>query len=261
MSTITYINNIKKVYVTFESNILKKQVKEIIKTIYSETMNIIETIVFDNLCESNEYTTKLLIHSDIWKKLMDENRYIQILDMFYNHNYDLTKNINCITTIPSNIFIKQITETYKDKKSIIKQFMIDFPRQSIIINNKNILTVNEVIEIIKIIKIENKMSILMLILILSCQSSFYVSFNILFEKQLEMNKNMDTNVCVVDSKNREKNKIIFKMKKNMFICKLKSKYDIINTESGQILSNIESEIIYDINYDECVIIHNKLFTT
>lgn len=113
-----------------------------------------------------------------------------------------------VINVAKKTFIDSIIDTYKDDSAIIAQFLCDFHRQTIRINDmpcENIddffLQLSRKNRKTSIINNDGKeMSILMLILLLTCQSTHYLSYlypynvvNMMRENAITTSKYIDTN--------------------------------------------------------------------
>lgn len=221
-------------------------------------------------------------------KLIDNNLLID--EMFYDdkmtnnilsvnddikYNYDITKekHINTSISISKNNFLCICFETYKSSKEIIKQFLVDLPREKIFVNNKKILSIKQIydqfrynnqtviIDVTKIFQQKKAISLLLLILTLSCQSAFFPSFNHLVQKQLKLieilesipeYKNSNKKKYMV-SDYRKQNTINFEITQTIFKCKLFASYSIINIDTGAVKFIIDSTTSFDLNNNDVII--------
>jgi len=222
-----------------------------------------------------------------------------------NKNIINSNNFSDIVSFEVSNFINLILESYHDEESIIRQFFDDYKRFNITINGNTYTTFSDFVSAIlpfnSDIKIDNlknvekagstgtskdegKISMIMLILLLSCQSSMFISFEYIHNKltkmknesakmgkisrSVKMKKRMsgskyhvkrDPNIYeIMLADTRERKDIIFECQKNYLRCIYKSKYKIISTSSGEPLMYIEVEMSFDINSKTGLIIYNAI---
>jgi len=119
-----------------------------------------------------------------------------------SHMDDISIDIkpkNIIVVFDKEIFIEQIFESYKnDLNNILRQFIIDYNRLNIIINGKKYKKIDDII--IKFSSYDNcdtyiknkKISSLMFLIMLCCQSSFFYSFYYIHKQtKIELNQLSD----------------------------------------------------------------------
>ena len=196
---------------------------------------------------------------DIFKKSVTKIGNYYIVDKNYDliHFHDL-KNYNNMNNIDFSreLFLNSIIETYPIDETIIKQFMVDFPRQDIFINDtKYDCTYKFMLEIVKynrLIKINDKteISLLLFILLIICQSSFYLQYEHVYTK-LKM-----TNMFVLDAGKRKVIKIY--LSDILFHVSFIAKHKIVNIDEKIKLYDYLSETIYDHYNDICIIIYHVL---
>ena len=166
------------------------------------------------------------------------NEYIYI-----DNDNILEPNINSITLINNEIFNKDLIESYKTEVDAIKQFTLDFNRETIYINNIRCLSIDHFILLLspynrKVTIGTKTISLLLLSIILSCQSSYFYSYNELYKK-IKDNSHIVSHL----SKTRN-NKIYFEITNDLFECKLKIIYQIIDIAHELVLNTIKAETVY-----------------
>lgn len=220
---------------------------------------------------------KQLEMSKILNKYTDKNNIDEINKYFENDILDIS-NLNDIVSIPRKEFVNMVFTSYKKDTDIIKQFLIDFPRQEIYINNKRCSCVNSfLLQISKYnenIEIDNfKTSKLMFIIAMLCQSSFYTSYYEIHSKLIKMktniidryniewaknnkiiNSNMN-NIYVLDGNKR--NSINILIDENTLRINFTATFKLMDIETEIILAYITSETIFDRNNEECLILYES----
>ena len=195
------------------------------------------------------------------------------------NNYDVTKkeNINTMISISRQYFLHHILETYPDDDAIVKQFLLDLPRQDIYLNGHMIKTIdnlfmglsmhNKLIYCDQLIsKSRPHISTMMLALLMICQSSFCVSFCHLHNKVeklksvLNLNKHYKNdyrhNVHVADLK--ERNIIDINVTEETFSCSFRASYRIVDISEDTTLFKVQAETLFDLNSDLCLIIYEDV---
>jgi len=188
--------------------------------------------------------------------------YDNLYDILNNYNMLNIKNINFITSYKINEYIKSLLDTYKSNDALIKQFIVDFNRQTIYINNVLINNYITFIKIMgsfnKILEYDKKISLLMLSIALSCQSSYYMQYKHIYDKINRMHtfNKLTENIHVVD--NNTKNIINFYINDNILKCSLNAFHNILDTDNVNILYSYSSETLFDSNCDECLIVYKNI---
>lgn len=117
------------------------------------------------------------------------------------HDYTIIADINdskaikdsssVIVTISTKKFIDGMLESYKSNLDLIKQFIVDFDRLSIYIDDIKYTDIDIVLQKLLELKFEytlknksNSMSFLMFTMMLCCQSSFFFSFVFLHQNYI-----------------------------------------------------------------------------
>jgi hypothetical protein len=202
-------------------------------------------------------------------------------------NYDITKeeNLNVIINLPQRTFLETLLETFNDDDAIIRQFLVDFPRQDIYLNGCRVKTIddlfmglsryNRMVYFGNPVPILNKgtprnmiinwryyISLFMLTLVLTCQSSFFHSFTHLHNKMskmknvLEQNKqNLISVVNIYVTDYSERQKINLNVTCESFSCSLSATYKIINILDETILFRVKTETLFDLDSDTCIIVY------
>ena len=198
-------------------------------------------------------------------------------DLTNNYNIDIHANLNNIIHFKVIDFVNNIYETYHSDEDIVKQFTLDFPRHKIYINNIPCTELTGLFSILSKynrdidISPERKTTTFMLSLLLICQSSFYMSFLHIYNKINKMkeeylinstNDIQDTdtipllNYHITDKK--EQNNIHLTIDEFRFCCVFNASYQIINVSTEKTIYNISAETIFDLNFDECLIVYESV---
>ena len=132
-------------------------------------------------------------------------------------------------------FIDEMIKSYEDKNDIMKQFVLDFSRLQIYINNEKITDLESTIHIFTKIEGRENINGLLFSALLCCQSSFYFSLIFLHNNILDSEK-----VRTTDKNNIPKTiKLqITENKINKLI--LETEYKFINIELGKEVYTIKS---------------------
>ena len=206
-------------------------------------------------------------------------QYIYEQDVDIANKYDITKkeNIDTITSISQQKFLALVLETYPDDDAIIKQFMLDLPRQDVYLNGQKIKKIDD---LFMGLSIHNKLiyfnqsistsrsciSIMMIALLLICQSSFYVSFLHLHNKVGKMKSIIDNDVLYINDHRhnihvtdlKERNRIIMSISEGTFSCSFDANYRILDIMKDRILFKVQAETLFDINTDTCLIVYEAI---
>jgi hypothetical protein len=102
-------------------------------------------------------------------------------DMKFNYDITLPNPVNQVVIFDKPYFLELIVETYQTDADIIRQFLADFTRVDVMINNENIKSIDLLMmrlsDYNRLIDIGSRtISLMMLCLLMICQSSFYISF-------------------------------------------------------------------------------------
>jgi hypothetical protein len=196
-------------------------------------------------------------------------KFIKYILLYYDYLYDISnnynmlniKNINFITSYDINIYITSLLDTYSSNETLIRQFIVDFNRQTIYVNNVLINDYKTFIKTIgkynRILTFKKQISLLILSIALSCQSSFYIQYKHIYDKinMMHLKNKLTKHIYVVDYK--EKNIIRFYVDDNIFKCSLTAFHQIMDTENVKTIYTYQSETLFDSNIDNCLFIYNN----
>lgn len=200
-------------------------------------------------------------------------------DVDVTNNYDITKkeNIDTIISISRQNFVNLVLETYPDDDAIVKQFLLDLPRQDVYLNGHKIKTIDNLFMGLsmhnKLIYLDQAtpksrphISTMMMALLLICQSSFFVSFLHLHNKVGKMKSILDGdvqykndqrhNVHVADLKERDR--IDISVTAETFSCSFGASYRILDITEDRTLFKVQTETLFDINSDTCLIVYEAI---
>ena len=197
-------------------------------------------------------------------------------DLENNYNIDVPKNLNNIINFKQSEFIDNIYETYNTNEDIVKQMTLDFPRHKIYVNNKQCISIDELFTILSKynrpidITSERRTTTFMLSLLLICQSSFFMSFIHIYNKINKMkekyilNSELDIydtdnipvlNYNIIDTK--QVNEIHLTIDDFRLCCTFIASYKVMNVSTEKIIYQIKAETIFDLNFDECLIVYES----
>lgn len=201
-----------------------------------------------------------------------------IIDRYYDieKKYDvmIKDNINTVVGISRDEFINSANETYKDDSSIIRQSLLDFPRETIYVNGVLITDIDEMIKILTPynrmvningdinvnIKTKKQITTSLLALLMICQSSFYVSFIHIFNKILKLKELiLDTtderhNLHLVHGEN--KIGVNITISSDTFLCSFDARYKLIDIVKNETIRYIDTEILFDIDSDISLVVYS-----
>jgi hypothetical protein len=245
---------------------------------------LFKRFIYDYIFYDSE-TNKLINNSDKNDKVKERfTKYISKLsdiELINNEldNIDFENNFiklfNKKHKFSRKEFLHIISETYENDVDYIKQFTLDFPRQVVFINNKLIKSSTELFYILskynRIIDLDgNKYYTMNLVLLLICQTTFYLSYLKIFNhlnkiKQKELTKNNDHYQHMHVSHNGDINDhqndcIKIYIDHNILEGFFLTKYNIIDIEHEKTIYEIHSQITFSINNEYCFI-SNKLNDT
>ncbi len=198
------------------------------------------------------------------------NYYDDEYDMMANYDMMNEMNSNNIIKGMSQIFVDVLVDTYPDDTKIVKQFMLDFPRNTVYVNNKLVESLEKFLEVLSpfnrdhVIFNENGnrkrvINIVPFIMTFVCQSSFYPSYIHLFNKLQKMkdnepwNNNLN-NIHVTNTKDR--NIIEINVTEEKIQCALISSFKLIDIRSDvNTLYNIKTETLFDSDMDNYLIVY------
>ena len=155
---------------------------------------------------------------------------------------------------------------YEDQ--IIRQFMTDFYRVQVVINNKLQKYVDSfMLELSQYNRIETigskSFSIIMLTMILICQQSLYCSFAHIyfkfqrFKNHLMINDPFDDRINYYIVDNNRTNRIEITIDNKQLICCYKATYEVKNIIENKTIHLILSETIFRLDCKKCLIIYNS----
>ena len=182
-----------------------------------------------------------------------------------NYNILKHKNLNNIVSITNEKFINLLLESYHSDNNIVEQCLLDITREDIIINNVLVNTIDQLFLIlsrynkeVNVCSNRHNISLMLLCILIICQSSFYVSFVHIHNKIKQIKHNYpddDTikNLELIDGKERKK--IIFNISCNTLRCELIGTYRIIDIESTETKYNILARLLYDYYNDTALIVN------
>jgi hypothetical protein len=209
-------------------------------------------------------------------------------------HYDITekKNFEFAIYISKKNFLSTILESYPDDTSVIRQFLLDLPRLEVYINDSKVNNIDKMYLDLSLINREiaidsakrNKISLMMLVMTMVCQTSFFHSFEHLYKKymklksvieqieQTEQIEQLKQNKIKGDSKNndndddakknyevvdfREKNKVEFTITPTNLICAFTARYKILNIKTEETKYIIKTETLFSLDNDLCAIMYD-----
>lgn len=234
----------------------------------------------------NKYCELFLNDDNIYKSIIDKTTDI-------NTKYDISdkNNINTIISISKQDFLELSLETYPDDTAIIRQFIVDLPRQDVFINGVQIKDIDHMLFLLgrfnREVKINTKnrpsINTTILSVALVCQSSFFMSFVHLLDKCKKMHmmssqsisdsvvtiiptiseltmtsqsvtNNQKLNMHVFDVKERDV--ISFNITHDTYKCSFAAKYRIVDITTDTTFYNINTEILIDLDNDIGLIVYN-----
>lgn len=192
-----------------------------------------------------------------------------------DNNYDMSNpdNISNIVSFQRDDFINIIYETYPSGEDIVKQFVLDFPRQKVWVNGKLYKDINDLFFTLskhnrKINTSARETTTLMLSLLLMCQSSFYMSFAHIHHKVAKMKEKLlsdsKTYIDKIDedprmdyfvTDMRSMDSVHLTINEKRMCCTFSASYRIVNVSKDKTIYQIDSETVFDMDYDECLIIY------
>jgi len=171
-----------------------------------------------------------------------ENKYYTMIHLKSENDINrIDKERDCVATFDCENYLKKILESYKyNKNKIWEQYCMDFPRSSIYIDNRKIKNKMDLIQILKTLNYDTiniddlDMDLMIIVIMLSCQSSYGFSYIFLHNLYYDKNKmvcNKSTNRRInfnlnplsvtietdFSVKNISKNKIISIINTNLYV--------------------------------------------
>ena len=179
----------------FHESFISSKINEIIdySTYFEENVKVLKLEKFIKILKIsysfNKYCTIFLNEDNIYTSIVDKTTDL-------NTKYDISdkNNINTIISISKQDFLELSLETYPDDTAIIRQFIVDLPRQDVFINGVPIKDIDHMLFLLgqfnRDVKINTKnrssINTTMLSVALVCQSSFFMSFVHLLDKCKKM---------------------------------------------------------------------------
>jgi|UniRef100_A0A6C0DZY2 hypothetical protein len=184
---------------------------------------------------------------------------VSVFNKIENKNGYYDNEIDRPHKMKTNFFIDGLFNSYKTFDDMVRQMMVDFPREKIYLNNKLYSNINEFINDLFLFDNQiNNINIVKLTVGLICQSSFFNSYAYLLNNLhnlIALNKISSDYQVADDNQNKY---IYLTITPTDFTCVLKVFYKIINTEDETIMYKISAETIFDIKNEHSVIIYEKL---
>ena len=197
---------------------------------------------------------------------------------YYDDQYDMNVNYNVLNRINQNNIIKGkslkfmeiLVETYPDDEKIMKQFLLDFPRNTVYVNGKMIQTVDDFFEVITPFNREYVMynengdrkriiATIPYAMTFVCQSSFYPSFIHLFnklQKLRELEPDTDDLNNVHFTNTNERNVIEINVTQEKIQCALIAGFKLIDIQNEEnVLYGVKAETIFDTDMDDYLIVY------
>jgi len=209
-----------------------------------------------------EETKKLLSLIEISKTL--KTFCITLYNKLENKNGYYNNQIDKPYKMKTKDFIDELFNSYKTFEDMVRQMMVDFPREKISLNDKlytNITDfITELFKFDKNIEIHDNLNIIKLTVGFICQSSFFNSYSYLVNNlhDLIANNQLSNDYQVADDNQNKYISFTISSSPIDYKCILKVFYKIINTEDESIFCKISAETIFDIKNDYYVIIYEKL---
>lgn len=178
-----------------QESFINSKINEIIDygTYFEENIKVLKLEKFIKILKIshsfNKYCTLFLNDDNIYESIIDKT-----LDLDTKYDISDKNNINTIISISKQDFLELSLETYPDDTAIIRQFIVDLPRQDVFINNIPIKDIDHLLFLLgqfnREVKINTKnrssINTTMLSVALVCQSSFFMSFVHLLDKCRKM---------------------------------------------------------------------------
>lgn len=217
-----------------------------INSIVSEISKITFDMFLDNEeLKVDEYfnSKNIKIHPQI--KIYDVSTILRTIDTNPSKIYRLFTPTNTrffAVYVPKSTFMKSITETYKIDADILNQFTCDFYRQNIYFNNVKCSNIDELFfKLSKYNKMIDNSSTMMTILLMTCQSSHFLSY---YYPHMAINSNPTNKQNTIYVMNGSKmSDICINMDSSEYTCKINSNYKILDIESNTQIYNIDAQTI------------------
>jgi len=236
----------------------------------------------------NDNTTKIIDNIDNIDKSDKVDHVSKFVDQIVDQKTDLSikydisdkNNANTIISISKQNFLELSLETYPDDVSIIRQCLLDLPRQDVYINGTFITDIDQMLHLLgdfnKELKINTKgrntISTTMLAIALICQSSFFMSFLHLHNKCTKMHSSITENIaedpkCIKENEIRlnthvcdmnERHVVTFYISHDSFKCSFSAKYRVVDVLAVETLYAVKTEILIDIFTDTGLIVYDVM---
>jgi hypothetical protein len=239
------------------------------KLFFEECMRSYHYKKFDKLIKISRNPEKL---KQLFLNNADEIKFLFDREADISNDYDITKkeNINKIISISRCEFLNLVMESYPNDEAIIKQVLLDLPRTDIFLNGMKINTIDDIfigacqsntsiiVDLSETEKKQKTTSFLMLILLLICQSSFFVSFIHLHNKVEKMKNTLNmtdpmNNINLADF--RERNRIDIYITSKTLSCTFGASYRIFDVTDNKTIFKIHTETLFDVMSDTALIIY------
>jgi hypothetical protein len=204
---------------------------------------------------------------------------LKAMEKFFLPHIDIKKNkknkqqTEFVYSIGIDKFVESILETYKSDTEIINQFLCDFFRQKITVNDVKYENIDELFLCLsknnyktKIVsKYQKNMSSFIFMLLLTCQSSHYLSYlypHKVLENIKKKNNDEDVkNYYVMSSGEFNTTNLytsdfvedIIQGRQPEFGCMIESSYKILNTDTCEKLYDIKAKTFLTENSERCII--------
>lgn len=165
-----------------------------------------------------------------------------------------------VINIPKSTFMNSITETYKSDTDILNQFICDFYRQRVYYDNKKCSSIdglfyylskyNHMTDVLN--TNASNMSSMMLMLLMTCQSSHFLSYFYPHSAINTSSKSKSTNSIYVMNGDNMSN-ININTSPNDYSCQIDSNYKILNIESNTKTHEIDAKTMISNSSDVCYI--------
>jgi hypothetical protein len=221
-----------------------------------------------NISNNKSYESKYLLPMYCTTEILKQNDQIKKLYIEHNINgcHDLSKrsNLNGIIMFELYEYLDAIIKTYDSEEKIIRQILVDLPRQDVYVNDMKINSVEQMLNDNRIFNRDiyfgyarhNTINILLLMMIMSCQSSFGTAFEFLSQKTMKYKIEKNNDMVLVDSNKRSVIRI--HINNNDFKCSFEKKHRIIDTSTGNILHMINVETIIDITQYYGIVVYEQV---
>ena len=175
------------------------------------------------------------------------------------------ENSDFAITIDSRVFLDSIIETYKSDSSIINQFLQDFARQIVTINGviyddmdsffMELSSSNRKTKIMSHHKPGKKMSTMMLLLLITCQSSHYLSYTYPFNAINRFREKTNKNYYAISRSEMNVTNIIVDHIdiRPQVGCVIDSSYRIVDTDNNVDIYYVDSQTFFNEKTKVCVI--------